>query len=239
MAKMDLKNIQEWPLMTRLLLFFLAFSASLYLGYRFDLSTQILKLSRAAQQEADLNQQLELVIQKINLLKLDVSHLPEMQSDLIKWKKQLVKYNDLPELLNQILKLGADNHLFFSLFSPGESTKVTLEPKPEEKPEVTADAAAAPPPPADPSAAPPPENVRKIQFDKVPIKVVVVGNYHQIADFVSQLANMPWIISIGNFTVSNESQTGLLGEAMAKQAQDQHLLTAELALDVYHTGESK
>lgn len=235
MKKMSLSNIHEWPLMTKLLLFFLVFSASLYLGYRYDLSNQMQKLSRAEQQEVDLKQQVELVITKSNLIKSEVAHLPEMQAELGRWKKQLVDYNDLPEVLNQILKLGGDNHLYFSLFSPGASMKVTLEQKSEETP---APAAAPAPAPADASAAPPPEK-RVIQFNKVPIKVVVVGNYHQLADFISQVANMPYVVSIGNFTLSNENQTGLLGETLAKQAQDQNLLTAELTLDVYHTGESK
>jgi len=230
--------------MTKLLVFFLVFCASLYLGYRYDLSSQIQKLSRAEQQEVDLKQQIDFVIQKNNLIKLEVGQLPEMQGELVKWKKQLVDYNDLPEVLNQILKLGGDNHLYFSLFSPGASMKVTVETKPEEKP---ADAAAATPAatpaapapaPADAAAAPAPVE-RLIQFDKVPIKVVVVGSYHQLADFISQVANMPYVVAIGNFTISNENQTGLLGETLAKQAQEQHLLTAELALDVYHTGESK
>jgi type IV pilus assembly protein PilO len=243
MTKMSLSNIHEWPLMTKLLVFFLVFCASLYLGYRYDLSSQILKLSRAEQQEVDLKQQIDFVIQKNNLIKLEVGKLPEMQAELGKWEKQLVDYNELPEVLNQILKLGGDNHLFFSLFSPGASMKVTVEAKPEEKPADAAAAApaAAPAPapaPTDAAAAPaPPEHL--IQFDKVPIKVVVVGSYHQLADFISQVANMPYVVAIGNFTISNENQTGLLGETLAKQAQEQHLLTAELALDVYHTGESK
>lgn len=237
MTKLSLNNIHEWPLMTKLLLFFLVFCASLYLGYRYDLSSQIQKLSRAEQQEVDLKQQVELVITKSNIIKSEVAHLPEMQAELGKWKKQLVDYNDLPEVLNQILKLGGDNHLYFSLFSPGASVKVTLEQKSAETPAAATGAAPAPAP-VDASAAPPPQK-EVIQFNKVPIKVVVVGNYHQLADFISQVANMPYVVSIGNFTLSNENQTGLLGETLAKQAQEQNLLTAELALDVYHTGESK
>lgn len=242
MRNMSLSNIHEWPLMTKLLLCFLALFATLYLGYRFDLSSQIQKLSRDEQQEVDLKQQLELVIQKNKIIQSEVSHLPTLQAKLLKWKNQLVDYNDLPELLNQILKLGADNHLFFSAFTPGESVKVTVDTKPA----APADAAAATATPAAAStAAPAPtdanaeDNAPPIQFNKVPIKVVVVGNYHQLADFISQLANMPWIVAIGNFTISNENQTALLGETLAKQAVTQHLLSAELALDVYHTGASK
>lgn len=241
MKNMNLNSIHEWPLMTRLLLCFLVFSAVLYLGYKFDLSNQIQALSRDEQQEVNLKQQLELVIQKNKMIEAQVSHLPELQTALNKWKMQLVDYNELPQVLNQILKLGGDNHLFFSLFSPGESVKVTVEAKPAAPvdtaaPAAPASAPAPAPAPADTTAE---ANTHPIQFDKIPIKVVVVGNYHQLADFISQVANMPWIVAVGNFTISNENAVTLLGETLAKQADTQHLLSAELTMDVYHIGESK
>ena len=57
--------------------------------------------------------------------------------------------------------------------------------------------------------------------------------------FISQVANMPSIIVIGDFTISNESSNALLGEKLAQQAEAQHLLSAEMTLDVYHTLENK
>lgn len=232
MKNMTLNNIHEWPLMTRMLLLMLVFLAVLYLGYRFSLSKQIKDLTRAAAQETDLKQQIDLVIRKNKMIESEVSHLPALQTELSKWKKQLVNYNDLPELLNQILKLGGDNHLFFSSFTPGEPVKVDV------KIAANAQDAAAAPAPTDPGA-PPPEPPKVISFSKVPIKVVVVGNYHQLADFISQVANLEWIVAVGNFTISNENTTTLLGDAMAKQAAAQNLLSAELLLDVYNTPESK
>jgi type IV pilus assembly protein PilO len=233
MKNMTLNNIHEWPLMTRMLLLLLVFFAVLYLGYRFNLSRQIKDLTRAAAQEADLKQQIELVVRKNQVIQSEVVHLPELQAELSKWKKQLVDYNDLPELLNQILKLGGDNHLFFSSFTPGEPVKVDVKVAAKSE-----DAAASASAPVDP-AAPPPEPIKVISFSKVPIKVVVVGNYHELADFISQVANLPWIVAVGNFTISNENTSTLLGDAMAKQATAQNLLSAELVLDVYNAPESK
>jgi type IV pilus assembly protein PilO len=242
MTKMSLNNIHEWPLMTRLLLCVLVFFAMLYLGYRFDLSKQILRYSETVQQETDLKQQLELIVNKNISIKNEVSHLPTLQNELNDWQKQLVDYDNLPEVLNQILKIGGDNHLFFSLFTPEASIKVDISLKQDADKTDTSgsDPNAATAPAAAPATATTttPAGVNDdIYFEKVPIKVVVIGNYHQIADFMSQVANMPWIVVIGDFTISNENKTSIVGEAMAKQIEIQHLLSAEMTLDVYHTGE--
>lgn len=238
MKKMTLNNIYEWPLMTRVLLLGLIFSAALYLGYRYDLTAQMKKLSQAEQQEADIKQQIELVFRKNEIIKNEVARLPELRTALLQMRKELVTYNELPSLLNNILKLGGDNNLFFSLFAPGASVKVAM---PEPVKIASADnpvsaATTAPAASTDPATPEPP---KKYLFAKVPIKVVLVGTYHQIADFISQVANMPSIIVIGDFTISKESSNALLGEKLAKQAEAQHLLSAEMTLDVYHTLENK
>jgi type IV pilus assembly protein PilO len=230
MKSMTLKNIHEWPLMTRLLLMGLVFAASFYLGYRFVLSGQILSLSKAVQHEIELKQQMELVIRKNKMVVVEISQLPQMQKELALWKEQMVNFDSLPALINSILKLGADNHLFFSLFSPGEVVKIMLP----SKSDVATPAEAAPAtPPTTPDPAAPVDATKTVSYSKVPIKVVLIGNYHQISDFVSQIANMPVIIAVGNFTISNDGGAQLLGDKLAKQAETQHLLSAELTLDVY------
>lgn len=258
MKSMKLNNIYDWPLMTRVLVLGLIFFAAFYLGYRFSLEKQFTKLTNATQQEKDLRQELEFVIHKNKTIEAEISHLPAMRAELSKWNKQLIKYQDLPELLNQILKIGADNHLFFSLFTPSESVNVpvpsiTAPVEGAAAPDAAAAAPAAPadaaaasaaaatpaPAPADGSAASPAPADKGIFYNKVPIKVVVVGNYHDIADFISQVANLQWIVAVGNFTISTEDQTSLIGEKLAKQAESQHLLTAELMLDIYNLPEGK
>lgn len=204
MKKMTLNNIYEWPIMTQLLLLGLIFAVVFYLGYRFDLSTQMKNLSRAEQQEGDLKQQIELVIRKNKAMEVEVSHLKQLQTELDKWSKQLVPYKSLPEVLNQILKLGADNHLYISSFTPEKSVPI-----------------------------------EKMNYNKVAIKTVVVGSYQQIADFISQIANMESIVVIGDFSISSENQAMVLGDKLAKQAELQHLLSAEINLSIYHLPEGK
>lgn len=244
MKKMTLNNIYEWPLMTRLLLLGLIFLLAFYFGYRYDVSNQIATLSRVAQQELDLKQELELVIHKSKTTEQEILRLPTLKAELAKWNKQLITYDELPQLLNEILKIGADNHLFFSVFTPGEMVTVPLAPWLVEAPggEVSLYKAPAAPaaPPTDAAADPAATQLEKpITYNKVPIKVVVVGGYHDISQFISQVANMPWIVAIGGFTINKDNDSSLLGDKLAKQAAQQNLLYAEMTLEVYTFPESK
>jgi type IV pilus assembly protein PilO len=247
MSKMKLNNIYDWPLMTKVLLLGLIFFAAFYMGYRFSLANQFTKLTAADQREKDLKQEVEYVVRKNKTTEIEISHLPALRSDLAKWDKQLVKYQDFPELLNQILKIGADNHLFFSLFTPGQSVpvqvpKVSTMMADDGMPPPSADPAAAapPPPPTDPAAAgaAPATEEKGIFYNKVPIRVVVVGSFNDISAFLSEVANLPMIVVIGNFTMTSEDQSSLIGEKLAKQAAAQHLLTAEFVFDIYNLPES-
>ena len=230
MKKMTLNNIHEWPLMTRLLLLGLIFAAVFYAGYRFNLAAQILKRSRAEQQESDIKQQIELTINKIKSIQSEVARLPAVKAELSKWKDKMINQKDMLDLQNAIFKIGGDNHLFFSLFTPGEKISVPVKHESSTTDVATLAAGSATTPAA--------KKVAELIYYKVPIKIVVVGNYHEIADFISQVANMSWIVEVGNFTISKELATDMLGDKMAKQAAAQHLLSAEIMIHVYHLPET-
>ncbi len=230
--------------MTRLLLLGLIFLLAFYVGYRYDVSNQIATLARVAQQEQDIKQEFELVIHKSKTTEQEILRLPTLKAELAKWNKQLISYDQLPQLLNEVLKIGAENHLFFSVFTPSEMVTVPLAPWLVEAPggEVSLykPSATTTPTPDTPAADPnAPQLEKPITYNKVPIKVVVVGNYHEIAGFISQVANMPWIVAIGGFTITKETDSSLLGDKLAKQAVAQNLLSAEMTLDVYTFPESK
>jgi type IV pilus assembly protein PilO len=72
-------------------------------------------------------------------------------------------------------------------------------------------------------------------YSTQPLKLVVVGSYHQIANFVSQVANMPTIVVVKDFTIIKGDSEILSGQAAAllsNNAPDH--LTAEFLLEVYH-----
>lgn len=185
-------------------------------------------MARAKQQEIDLKQQIQIIAMQISSLRNAISKLPSHKTDLTKWKKQLINYNDLPHILNAILKLAADNHLFFSVFTPGESVGVMIKTQTVDNPHAgtISDTKAG--------TSPLPENNKDLSYQKIPIKIIVVGSYHQIAGFISEIANMSWIVVIGDFTISSEWQNSLLSDKFVKQAAAQNLLTAEMVLDIYY-----
>jgi len=200
MTKYDLKTIYEWPISTRALVAGLICVLVYFFGNRIDISPLKMKLLNSQQQELNLKQQIELMLSQQVAIKNEISKFSQHQKMLIEWQNKLIKYPDLPELLNQILKIGSTNQLHFALFSPGAETKEDL-------------------------------------YSKVPIKVVVVGGYHQLADFISQVANLPQLVAFGDFTVSKENKSDVLGVKLTEQANAQNQLTAEFILDIYYFAE--
>lgn len=197
MPKLNIKNIYEWPIMTKTLIVGLICAGFFYLGYLFDVVDLDKKLNNTKTKMNDLNQQIELVIGKQNKMKNAVASLDESKRTLNQLQKQVINYNDIPQLLNEILKIGANEQIHFSLFSPDK--------------DVSANA-----------------------YFKIPIHILAVGSYHQLADFISQVANLPWIVVIGDFTISNDYKNDVLGSKLAEFAAAQNLLTADLKLEVYH-----
>ena len=192
----DLKNIHKWPISLRALVIGFACAIAFYFGYSRYLSTLNLNLSKAKQHETELKGQLQLSISQKNSLQSELQQFPKYVSLLNVWNNQLIRYVNLPQLLNDILKIGAQNNVYFSLLNPGKEMK---------------------------------ENF----YMKTPIKLIAVGSYHQIASFASQLANLNWIIVIGDFSISNENKNDVLGTKLAAQANAENLLTVEMNLEVY------
>jgi type IV pilus assembly protein PilO len=82
--------------------------------------------------------------------------------------------------------------------------------------------------------APMPEVLHDFYIE-VPIKIIVVGNYHQFAVFLSRIAEMSRIVTLHDFVISrNESaankQTKLTEEQLANAGE---LLTMEITAKIY------
>lgn len=79
----------------------------------------------------------------------------------------------------------------------------------------------------------PEEKKQDNTYPMIPIGVVVVGTYHQIGNFLSQIANLPQMISIGDFTLSSETKSELLGKKLTAEATSQNLLTGIFNFQIY------
>lgn len=70
---------------------------------------------------------------------------------------------------------------------------------------------------------------------KVPIKVIVTGNYHLLASFLSQIANLPSMVVIQDFAITNETTAAKSTETPVTT----DLLKAAFTLDIYYFQETK
>ena len=200
MSKFDLNTIYEWPIMTRGLIILLLCAVVFYLGFYLDLSSMNNKLTSEKNTENDLKQQIKLVVDKESQVTHSLSRFDAMTTLQQQWQKSIINHANLPELLNEILKIGANNNLHFSHFSPGNP-------------------------------------IKEGSYLKIPIKIVVAGDYHQVSSFMSQIANLPWIVVIGNFSLSTQNKAEVLGAELAKEADTQKWLTTLLQLEVYYIAE--
>ncbi len=58
--------------------------------------------------------------------------------------------------------------------------------------------------------------VEKEFYTELPIKIEVVGTYHEFGEFVSKVAQLPRIVSLHDFTIQAEDENKLLFSVVAK-----------------------
>lgn len=84
----------------------------------------------------------------------------------------------------------------------------------------------------------PGQEIKEGSYFKVPIKAEVRGNYKQIANFISEIANMQSTVVVGDFilsrvTIDTNAKKGPL------QPTPQDLLKADIMLEIYYLGEKQ
>lgn len=202
LKSVDVKYIYEWPFIARLFVYFVVSVAVFCGGYFFDFSSQGDQIYSRFKQEHDLKQQVQTILKNEQKMAGEVSQYPDLLKVLDHWQEQFINSNNLPDLLNQILKIGATNHIQFSIFSPG---------------------------------------AKKTQDDYyvVPIKVVMQGSYSQLGNFISQVANMPLLVSIGDFVILKKGDQSTGQKSVSEDTAEPDRLTCMLTLEVYNLANKK
>lgn len=191
----DLKNIADLPFKVQIVVCCVLCALVIYFGYLWDISYQEKELQAIQNQEGDFKTQYQGIAVNLVNLQNDLSQLPQIRAAIEKQQAKLVKFASLPDLLNEILKVGTTNQLQFDLFSPG---------------------------------AP----VKEKYYLRVPITAIATGSYNQIANFFSQIANMPMIVVIGNYQIARP-QGKLNEKRLTTQAGYINQLQAQFVLNVY------
>ncbi|HVY53474.1 MAG TPA: type 4a pilus biogenesis protein PilO [Gammaproteobacteria bacterium] len=197
LKKIDLRNFYEWPLLARSIIIFLVCVGVFFGGYFFDFSNLSSQIYARYKDEQDLKSQIQSILKIEESMEGSVSQFSELVGMLDSWQAQLISANNIPDLLNQILRLGSQNHVKFILFTPGDKSK-------------------------------------KDDYFVMPIKAIVLGNYQQLASFISQLANLPQIVVINNLSIASTAE-----KDKSDNGEAANQLTAGLDLEVYYLANYK
>lgn len=197
MVKLDFKAIYEWPFTLQLLLVLPLCALIFYLAYVFDFTSLNKTLLASQQQENDLKQQVELIFKQQIKLENELTQLAVLERMISEWHGRLVQPAKLPDLLNDILKIGTANGLKFDQLQPGVEAKDDI-------------------------------------YMKVPIKIAARGGYHQVAGFVSQVANLPSLVVVRNVSLDKPPLSPTQGKNFAEQVALRNILTVEMILEVYN-----
>jgi type IV pilus assembly protein PilO len=196
----DLKTIYAWPIKRQSIVFVVLFVVVVLVGFYMDISTVQLSLQHELDKENELKQQFEQVVSKAYQLKVATERSTATVNLLKKWQAKMVDMNNLPDALNDLLEVGATNHLQFSLVSPGDPVVVGM-------------------------------------YEKIPLRIMVVGDYHNLGSFISQIANLKTLIVISGYTISLDKGTEQSANEQETALADPSKLVAEIHLDLYYLPE--
>jgi type IV pilus assembly protein PilO len=79
----------------------------------------------------------------------------------------------------------------------------------------------------------PGDKIKEDMYLKVPIKIVVEGSYNQIADFISQIANMKWLIAVNDFIIAKKKIL-VNGKESSETTNTSGGLISEITVEVYY-----
>lgn len=192
--KYDVRRMYNWPLTTRIFILFILFLILLYGAYVYDFAGFKYKFASNEHLTSDLKQQFEVIYKQQTALEDEISNFKALSKMLLEWQKKLTPGPNLPELLNEILKIGTTNGLRFNLFTPDVP-------------------------------------VKEDTYFKIPIKIQAEGSYTQIANFLSQIANMNRIVAFGDILIAKPQ---VLNDGKKPNPNvDANTLTLEMIMEVY------
>jgi len=195
MKTYDIQTIYQWPPFARNIVI-AAISILIFIFlYVIDISSYKIQIEQGIKQEADLKQQLQLMLQKQVTVKGNIEQLPMITALLQEWQQRILTKKELPDFLNNIIKAGQANHLKINSFNPANE-------------------------------------IRDGIYYKTPVNMDMTGTYDEIARFISQLANMPKLVSIDAFLIRREIDRNSTTEN-AKPLNSDDVLTAKLDIEIY------
>jgi len=123
MTNYDIKKMYDWPLGLRVLVIVLISIVLFILGYVIDVAHYKVSIASSMQQESNLKEQLQLMVDKQLNVKSSIEELPTEKLLLSRWQQNILSKDELPGMLNEILKIAQNNHLKVIAFDPVSEVK--------------------------------------------------------------------------------------------------------------------
>jgi type IV pilus assembly protein PilO len=195
------------PKKALILLAFIVVISGLY-GYLLYLPQQE-KLRRLRVELGKLNKELE----EGEAVKRDLARFRKedesLQRELTLALAQLPNEKEIPKLLRDISSLGKGSGLEFLLFKPKPEERVGTQPAGSDKSQPPAFSKSKTPARGTPQPTGPKEF-----YARVPLELIMLGSYHNVATFFDKISKLDRIINILNFSMGDVEETG--GETVVK-----------------------
>jgi len=188
--ELDFDNIGSWPLAIKAIFIGLSCLVAFLFSIWMVVKPEMKNLEIAKQKQAELLQAYEIKYSQAANLDLYKKQLKQIEILFGNMLGKLPNSSEVPNLIEDISKLGTTNGLEFELIKPED--------------EIVKDFVII-----------------------MPIKIIVEGNYHQLAGFVSDISFLQRIVAFDDFTIRRKLPTA--GKLMKKVTPDEELVMEIMA----------
>ena len=200
MENLNLNHIYNASKSIKVVILIMASLCVIFLVYFFDFKNLNNKFTANEEKIASIKEQYRSLLHKQFMLANETAEFNNLTLSYNALKKQIVPYSRLNKVIDEILKIGSSNNIYFSNFNPNDE-------------------------------------IKKGTYIVVPIKINGVGSYPQLARFLSQIASVPYVIFIGDFTIANssvaKSPTSTSATTSDTTVTNGNMLTADFNMEVY------
>lgn len=175
--ELEFDDIAAWPVSAQVIAIGFVCLVLIFLGYWFDIRTQVEDLESVQREEVNLKLTFESKQDKAANLDAYKKQMETMEASFGALLRQLPEKTEVPGLLEDISHQGLAAGLEFKA--------IRLQPE------------------------------KNIDFYvELPIEISVVGSYHQLADFVSNVAALPRIVTLHDFVIRNANTNDQSGHSL-------------------------
>jgi type IV pilus assembly protein PilO len=171
--ELDLENIGSWPLVIKVILYFLTAGLVAALTYTTLVSNEIEAFESALEKEQALRSTFRQKYDVASKLEVYRQQMTDMEDKFSQLLRRLPTSNETSGLIKDLSDIGTSSGL----------TVLKLKWMPE---------------------------VKKEFYTELPIKIEIIGNYHDLGEFVSKVAATKRIISLHDFTIEQSNEQGML-----------------------------